>query len=52
MLATASAVGSFMAAPVWGMVYDISGSYTPGLIVAPILLAGTLAVLVRVFRDR
>jgi len=52
MLATASSVGSFMAAPLWGMVYDLFGSYTPGLIAASILLAGALAVLVRVFRNR
>ena len=52
MLATASSVGSFIASPVWGMVYDMFGSYTPGLIAAPVLLAGALVVLMRVFREK
>ena len=43
---TCSSVASFLAAPLWGMVYDIFGSYTPALIAMPILLgAGILALL-------
>lgn len=45
ILATASSVGSFVASPTWGMVYDMTGSYAPammascmGLIIALVLM--------------
>ena len=38
-----SSVASFVATPVWGMVYDVFGTYTPALFVMPVLLG--LAVL-------
>ena len=50
LIATAGSVGTFIATPVWGMVYDITGLYTLGLIVAPILLMAALAALVLNFR--
>ena len=46
LIATAGSAGSFIATPVWGLVYDITGSYTLGLIVAPILLGLALVALV------
>ena len=50
LIATAGSAGSFIATPVWGLVYDITGSYTLGLIVAPVLLMLALAALVLNFR--
>lgn len=52
LLATASSVGSFLANPVWGMVYDGFGSYTPALIVSPVLLAGALCALLVALRKQ
>lgn len=51
LIATAGSVGSFVALPVWGLVYDITGSYTPGLIVAPVMLMVALGALVLTFRE-
>ena len=50
LLATAGSAGSFIATPVWGLVYDLTGTYTLGLIVAPILLVAALGALVLNFR--
>ena len=50
LLATAGSVGSFIATPVWGLVYDMTGSYTLGLIVAPVLLVAALGAMVLNFR--
>ena len=50
LIATAGSIGTIVATPVWGMVYDMSGSYTLGLIVAPILLMVALGALVLIFR--
>lgn len=51
LIATAGSVGSFIATPVWGLVYDLTGSYTLGLIAAPILLGLALVALVLNNRD-
>ena len=50
LIATAGSVGSFVATPVWGLIYDFSGSYTMGLVVAPIMLMAALGALVLTFR--
>jgi len=47
-----SSVASFLATPVWGMVYDVSGSYGPALVTMPVLLAGSLFALTAAFRQR
>lgn len=52
LIATAGSVGSFVATPVWGLVYDFSGSYALGLIVAPILLMVALGALVLNFQEK
>ena len=52
LIATAGSIGSFIATPVWGLVYDLTGSYTLGLFVAPILLAFALVALVLNFRKK
>lgn len=46
---TCSSVASFLAAPVWGMVYDIFGTYSPALILMPVLLVGAIAALAGAF---
>ena len=46
LLATAGSAGTFLANPVWGSIYDMTGSYTAGLLAAPVLLViGTFAML-------
>ena len=45
-----SSVASFLATPVWGMVYDIFGSYGPALVVMPVLLTLGIAALIGAFR--
>ena len=52
LIATAGSVGSFIATPVWGLVYDLTGSYTVGLIAAPILLGLALVALVLNNREK
>ena len=38
LISTAGCVGTFVANPIWGMIYDMTGSYAIGLIAAPVLL--------------
>ncbi len=45
-----SSVASFVASPLWGMVYDFSGSYLPALVAMPFLLTGGMACLLGAFR--
>lgn len=52
LLATASAVGSFLANPVWGMVYDGFGSYVPALLASPVLLAVGLVAMLQALREK
>lgn len=52
MLATASSVGSFISTPLWGMVYDMTGTYTPALIVSSVSLVIALGALFLVFRKK
>lgn len=47
---TCSSVASFLAAPVWGMVYDLFGTYTPALITMPVLLILSIPALLTAFR--
>ena len=45
-----SSVASFLAAPLWGMVYDIFGTYTPALTAMPVLLLLGIAALLGAFK--
>ena len=45
-----SSIASFVASPLWGMVYDFSGSYLPALIAMPFLLTGGMVCLLGAFR--
>ncbi len=51
LISTAGAAGSFLANPLWGTVYDMTGSYTLGLVVAAVLLAGSIGVLLMSLRE-
>ena len=52
LLLTCSSITSFLATPVWGMVYDIFGNYNPALITMPILLLLSLFLLTGLFREK
>ena len=51
VVVTCSSIASFLASPSWGMVYDVTGSYRPALMVMPLLLVCGLLCLVTVFRN-
>ena len=51
ILATASSVGSFAATPLWGLVYDATGTYNPAMIASTIGLVIALVAMVFSFRD-
>jgi hypothetical protein len=48
---TCSSVASFLATPVWGMVYDFFGTYTPALFLMPVLLVIAVIGLLAAFRQ-
>ena len=52
VIITCSSVASFLAAPVWGMVYDIFGNYLPALIAMPVLLAVSIGCVFGAFRKQ
>lgn len=49
---TCSSVASFLGTPVWGMVYDMFGTYAPALIAMPVLLVISLICLAAIFREQ
>lgn len=51
LIATVGSAGTFIANPVWGMVYDMTGSYTLGLIAAPVLLVVATAAMLLSLKD-
>ena len=50
LAATAGSIGTFIANPLWGTIYDVTGSYRLGLVGAAVLLAGSIAVLNKLLR--
>lgn len=52
LLLTVISVTSFLATPVWGMVYDICGNYTPALIAVPVGLVISVMLLMALFREK
>ena len=50
MVISCASIASFLATPVWGMVYDIFGTYLPALTGMPVLLAGSVVCLLGAFR--
>lgn len=49
---TVSSITSFLATPVWGMVYDVWGNYNPALITMPVLLGISVVLLLALFRKK
>jgi len=47
---TCSSVASFLATPVWGMVYDLFGTYAPALLTVPVLLVAGIFALNAAFK--
>lgn len=45
-----SSVASFLATPVWGMVYDVFGTYAPALMTMPVLLGMSVFALLAAFK--
>jgi len=52
IMATASSAGAFFINPAWGMVYDVTGSYKPALLTAPVVLAVSVLVVTVAFRGK
>ena len=52
ILATASSVGSFAATPLWGIVYDMTGTYTLAMTVSSAGLVIALAAMVFCFKEK
>ena len=44
IVAMSMSVGSFITTPAWGVVYDTAGSYRPGFLVMPVLIAGAFVL--------
>lgn len=50
VVATAGSVGTFVATPLWGTVYDLTGSYRLGMIGSAILLVAAVVMLSRLLK--
>ena len=42
LISTVGCAGTFVANPIWGTIYDLTGTYTLGLVGAAVLLAGAM----------
>ena len=51
LLATCGSVGTIVANPLWGSVYDMTGSYTLALMVVPVLLLAAAWILNKLLKD-
>lgn len=51
LIATAGCAGTFVANPIWGLVYDLTGTYTLALIGAAVLLAGAMWAHIRILKN-
>lgn len=52
LVAMAGSAGTFITTPIWGMVYDATGSYNPLLTAAPVLVLLALGALILCFRKQ
>lgn len=52
ILATASSAGSFAATPLWGIVYDMTGTYTLAMIVSSVGLVIALFAMMFCFKEK
>lgn len=51
MLATCGSLGTIVANPIWGGVYDLTGSYAPAMLVLPVLLIVAAWLLNKLLKD-
>ena len=51
LIATAGSAGTFVANPIWGIIYDTTGAYTIGLLACPVLLVGAGAAFLLTLKD-
>ena len=52
LLATCGSVGTIVANPIWGGVYDLTGSYAPALLLTPLLLVCAAGILNRLMKEK
>lgn len=51
LLATVGSAGTFVANPLWGTIYDLTGAYTLGMLACPILLLGAMAAMLASMKE-
>ena len=51
LITTVGCAGTFVGYPMWGTIYDLTGTYTLGLIGAAVLLAGAMWAHIRTLKD-
>ena len=51
LITTVGCAGTFVGYPLWGTIYDLTGTYTLGLIGAAVLLAGAMWAHIRTLKD-
>lgn len=51
LITTVGCAGTFVGYPMWGTIYDLTGTYTLGLIGAAVLLAGAMWALLMTLKD-
>lgn len=52
LIATVGSVGTFVANPVWGTIYDLTGSYALGQLVSPVMLVLAIWALLRALKEK
>jgi predicted MFS family arabinose efflux permease len=51
LIATVGSVGTFLANPLWGTIYDVTGSYALGLVGCAVLLAAAIFAMLAAMKD-
>jgi len=51
LIATVGSVGTIVGYPLWGTIYDLTGTYTLGLVGAAVLLAGAMWAHIKTLKD-
>lgn len=51
LISTVGCAGTFIANPIWGTIYDLTGTYTLGLVGAAMLLAGAVWAHMKTLKD-
>jgi len=51
LISTVGCAGTFVGYPLWGTIYDLTGTYTVGLIGAAVLLIGAMLAHIKTLKD-